>query len=88
MASGYKDWNQTINAWYRGKKYYDYDYPGYTDATATFITMVWKNTERIGCASQDCPGGVLYHCLYSPSIAIHSILDEKVYESDVGQNKS
>ncbi|KAG2200375.1 hypothetical protein INT47_002289 [Mucor saturninus] len=87
VASGFKNWNQTINAWYKGNEYYDYDHPGYTDAAATFITMVWKDTERIGCASQECPSGTLYRCLYSPSIPIHLILDEKEYESNVATTK-
>lgn len=85
VASGYKNWNQTISAWYKGNKYYDYDHPGYTDASATFITMVWKDTKRIGCASQECPSGTLYHCLYSPSIPVHLVLDESEYQSNVAK---
>lgn len=87
VARGYNNWNQTINAWYNGNKYYDYDNPGYTDDAGTFITMIWKETTRIGCAIQDCPNGLLYHCLYSPSIPIPLLFNEKEYQLNV-QKKS
>lgn len=87
VASGFKNWNQTINAWYKGNRYYDYDQPGYTDKSGTFITMIWKDTKRIGCAVQECHNGLLYHCLYSPSIPISSLFNVKEYQLNV-QNKS
>jgi hypothetical protein len=85
VAQGYEDWQQTINAWYSGNKYYDYNNPGYTDDAGTFISMVWKDSTEIGCAAINCSNlnGFLYQCLYSPSIPLSLILDAKEYQLNV-----
>ncbi|MBM6383515.1 MAG: hypothetical protein JSY10_05915 [Paenibacillus sp.] len=83
VARGYGHWNQTIQAWYSGHKDYNFKSPGYTDDAGTFITMIWKDSTRIGCSSKSCSSGNLYHCIYSPSIPIHLIFNAAEYKSNV-----
>lgn len=84
VAKGYANWEKTINAWYSGNKDYDYDNPGYTNGAGAFITMVWKDSTDIGCSAMNCSDiGVLYQCLYSPSIPVPLVLDPNEYEKNV-----
>ncbi|GAA5801991.1 hypothetical protein HPULCUR_007451 [Helicostylum pulchrum] len=83
VAQGYGHWNQTIQAWYSGHKDYNFKSPGYTDDAGTFITMIWKDSARIGCSSNSCSSGNLYHCIYSPSIPTHLIFNAAEYKSNV-----
>ncbi|KAI9363746.1 CAP domain-containing protein, partial [Pilaira anomala] len=64
VAQGYYHWNQTIQAWYGGHKHYDFKNPGYKENAGTFITMIWKDTTRIGCSKTICSGTALYQCIY------------------------
>ncbi|PWZ03211.1 PR-1-like protein [Testicularia cyperi] len=46
--------------WYDEISEYDYENPGFSSATGHFTQMVWKSTERLGCALQVCPAGSIF----------------------------
>jgi len=67
---------ETVSSWYNEIDDYDYNNPGYSDDTGHFTQVVWKNTERIGCAynTKPCSMNVnghefnrVYVCQYSPA---------------------
>ncbi|KAI9482683.1 MAG: CAP domain-containing protein [Benjaminiella poitrasii] len=87
IALGHTSWNNTIyKGWYQiGKKYYNYEKPGYNERAGPFIAMIWKSSTHIGCKSFDCGKhmGRIYQCEYYPSIPIESIFDKKEYVTNV-----
>lgn len=85
VASGFSDWNSVIKAWYLGEKNYDYNNPGYTSESATFISMLWKDTTEIGCSSFNCNNSntILYQCLYSPSILSSALFNKEEYKRNI-----
>ncbi|CAO3638172.1 unnamed protein product [Mucor hiemalis] len=85
VASGFSDWNAVIKTWYLGEKSYNYNDPGYTSKSGTFISMLWKDTTEIGCSSYKCndSDGILYQCLYSPSIPSKALFDEEEFKRNV-----
>jgi hypothetical protein len=85
VALGYSDWHDTVEGWYSGLEYYDFDHPGYLEDAGTFIAMVWQSSTHLGCASFDCGRkvGRLYQCQYSPSIPLSLAYTEKEYRDNV-----
>ncbi|BGP31225.1 hypothetical protein JCM10296v2_002989 [Rhodotorula toruloides] len=59
------EWQWFLLAWLRNNRFYsacaideeakyNYDKPGYADATGHFRQMVWKGTTQLGCAQAFC----------------------------------
>jgi uncharacterized protein YkwD len=72
LAAGYPSLAAAINAWYAENALYSYNNPGFSYATGHFTQVVWKETQKIGCAYVACngsggtPGNYLV-CEYSPA---------------------
>lgn len=71
LAAGYPTVNAAVNAWYRENEKYSYYWPGFSYKTGHFTQVVWKSTQKLGCAFVLCDGdnGRLWHylvCEYSP----------------------
>lgn len=50
--------------WYIAGIFFPYGQATGPDAMAEFSQMVWRSTERVGCASAQCPRGNYYVCRY------------------------
>ena len=60
--------SQAVNDWYGEISQYDFNNPGYSDATGHFTQVVWKGTTKVGCGSADCGSdGTFYVCNYDPA---------------------
>lgn len=77
LAAGYPSVSEAINVWYAEQKYYSYNQPGFSYKTGHFTQLVWKGTQKLGCAYVACngtngtPGNYLV-CEYSPAGNISS----------------
>ncbi len=77
LAAGYPTVSEAINVWYAEQKYYSYGRPGFSYNTGHFTQLVWRGTQKIGCAYVACngnngtPGNYLV-CEYSPAGNISS----------------
>jgi hypothetical protein len=60
LAAGYNDTQALCTAWGVDERpMYSYSAAQYVAAAGHFTQMVWKDTQRIGCAAVDCgPGGL------------------------------
>lgn len=72
IATGtYTDPSYYVYLWYSEESQYDYDNPGYSDATGHFTQLVWVSTTQIGCAMVDADNNLGYPysmtCEYSPA---------------------
>lgn len=72
LAAGYPSPAQSITAWYEESKQYSYSDPKFTYNTGHFTQLVWKSTQKIGCAWISCNGqhgtpGAYLVCEYSPA---------------------
>lgn len=69
------DASQAVNSWGGEKQYYSYGNCCPDMNTGHYTQIIWANTDKTGCAVQDCPsidgvswpnGGTLVVCQYSP----------------------
>lgn len=69
---------ESVDAWYSEVSQYDYNKPGFSRGTGHFTQVVWRNTQRVGCATTQCPNirgfgdgagrpGFITVCEYSPA---------------------
>lgn len=67
LASGYSDVG-TVDAWYDEIKQYNYNAPGFNEATGHFSQVIWKGSQQLGCAYKDCNNawGKYVVCEYYP----------------------
>lgn len=58
LARGYPDITSAVDAWGDERSMYDFGNPptGFTEATGHFTQLVWKSTQTVGCAIQNCNG--------------------------------
>lgn len=57
---------QTVTAmWYDEVGMYAYG-SGFSMSTGHFTQVVWRNTQRLGCAMASCGGNAVYVCSYDP----------------------
>lgn len=70
-----KDASIGVQAWNDEEKDYDYDIPGFGESTGHFTQVVWKGSERVGCALVNCKLAIFSTtqdstfsvCVYSPA---------------------
>ena len=72
LAAGYPTITAAIDQWYSEISKYSYKKPGFKASTGHFTQVVWKGTEKIGCAVITCNGkkgtpGKYLVCEYSPA---------------------
>ncbi|KAF2817141.1 PR-1-like protein [Mytilinidion resinicola] len=57
----YDTWNIIAYSWGTDEEAkYDYNHPGFSDATGHFTQVVWRDSSRVGCAWNVCPADVAY----------------------------
>jgi hypothetical protein len=72
LAAGYGSIADSVQAWYNEISDYDFNNPGYSDATGHFTQVVWVGSTEVGCAWVSCNGengtpGYYLMCEYSPA---------------------
>lgn len=54
LAAGYSGGTSPVEAWYNEIDSYNFDKPGFSEATGHFTQVVWKSTSEVGCARVTC----------------------------------
>lgn len=69
LAAGYVGGAAPVDAWYDEISKYNYDDPGFSEATGHFTQVVWKSTSKVGCAKVTCDNAWRQYtiCEYSDS---------------------
>ncbi len=72
LAAGYPSVSAAVGVWYAEHERYSYARPGFSYATGHFTQVVWRATQRLGCAYVVCDGkegtpGNYLVCEYSPA---------------------
>lgn len=85
LATGYPSVSAAIRVWYDEGKNYSYAKPGFTMGTGHFTQVIWKSTQKIGCAIVACNGrngtpGKYLVCEYSPA---GNVLSKKYFDENV-----
>ncbi|KAI9236013.1 MAG: CAP domain-containing protein [Podila humilis] len=64
---------EAVNYWMSEAPKYDYNKPGFSQATGHFTQVVWKSTTSVACARASCPNGTIssvptyfFVCRYAP----------------------
>ena len=57
---------QVVNLWYREHDAYDFARGGFSMRTGHFTQVVWRGSQRLGCASASCGDIRLWVCNYDP----------------------
>lgn len=84
LASGYSTIG-TVDAWYDEIKQYNYNAPGFSEATGHFTQVVWKSSTQVGCAFKDCKNayGTYIVCEYYPRGNVVVAGDTSYWSSNV-----
>lgn len=90
LAAGYAGGFLPVNAWYDEIDLYDYDKPGFAEATGHFTQLVWNGTLEMGCAYVDCHNewGQYTICEYQPRGNIVGQTDEltkEIFDANVAR---
>ncbi|GMK59470.1 hypothetical protein CspeluHIS016_0800760 [Cutaneotrichosporon spelunceum] len=59
-----------FNMWADEAHAYNFDKPGYSDATGHFTQAVWKGTTQIGCAWKACAPGSIFEPQFGDSLIL------------------
>ncbi|SGZ53180.1 CIC11C00000001045 [Sungouiella intermedia] len=54
LAAGYQGGESPVNAWYDEISLYNYNDPGFAEATGHFTQLIWNTTLELGCAIVNC----------------------------------
>jgi hypothetical protein len=71
LAAGYANASAAVDAWGLEREHYDWNQPGFSEATGHFTQVVWSNTTTVGCGRKACNGdggtpGYYVVCEYYP----------------------
>lgn len=56
-----------VTAWFNENTLYDWNNPGFSEATGHFTQLVWAATTQLGCGFKDCGNGYYLVCNYYPT---------------------
>ncbi|CAK7231600.1 hypothetical protein SBRCBS47491_007988 [Sporothrix bragantina] len=56
IAVGYQSVQSAVDAWGNERSEYNYNSPGFTEATGHFTQLVWKDSLTVGCGRKLCGG--------------------------------
>ncbi|MCJ1400322.1 hypothetical protein MMC11_003527 [Xylographa trunciseda] len=56
LAQGYANVTDAVDAWGDERNAYDFNDPGFSEATGHFTQLVWKATTTVGCGRTLCNG--------------------------------
>ena len=78
LAAGFPTPTAAIQAWYGEKQAYSFQFPRYSSGTGHFTQMIWKASNKLGCATARCNGkngtpGEYLVCEYSPAGNVLSV---------------
>jgi len=85
LFAGPSDMEEAVQGWYDEVEDYDFNNQGFSGSTGHFTQVVWKGTERLGCAISTCPEGgpspgrKIYVCQYSPPGNVNNRFEENVF---------
>ena len=58
---------KVVDSWYGEGRRYNYKRAAYVRGAARFTQMVWKSSNRYGCATANCKRTTYWICLYDPA---------------------
>ncbi len=58
---------EAVQVWVDERDLYDFDRGGFSMQTGHFTQVVWKGTQRVGCATLECNGLDFWVCNYDPA---------------------
>jgi uncharacterized protein YkwD len=58
---------KVVDSWYSEGRRYSYKRAAYTKGAARFTQMLWKSSNRYGCATANCKRTTYWICLYDPA---------------------
>jgi uncharacterized protein YkwD len=58
---------KVVESWYAEGRRYNYKRAAYVRGAARFTQMVWKDSNRYGCATANCKRTTYWVCLYDPA---------------------
>lgn len=58
--------DHVVQVWVDERESYDFGSGGFSMETGHFTQVVWKGTERLGCATLECNGLDMWVCNYDP----------------------
>lgn len=72
LAAGYANASASVDAWGLEREQYNWNKPGFSEATGHFTQLVWSNTTSVGCGRTSCQGenqtpGWYVVCEYFPA---------------------
>jgi hypothetical protein len=56
LAAGYANASASVDAWGLEREEYNWNKPGFSEATGHFTQLVWSNTTTVGCGRTSCAG--------------------------------
>jgi len=56
LAAGYANASASVDAWGLEREEYNWNNPGFSEATGHFTQLVWSNTTTVGCGRTSCAG--------------------------------
>lgn len=58
---------QAVDMWVRERSQYDFSRGQFSMEAGHFTQVVWKSTQRLGCASATCGPNTVWVCNYDPA---------------------
>lgn len=65
-TAGSRTPTEAVQVWVDERDLYDFDAGGFDMRTGHFTQVVWRETQRVGCATWVCNGMDLWVCNYDP----------------------